>query len=194
MKEHVYADILRPQEKTQAIMYTLFLVVTGTLLLTLSAKLQLRIGFSIPFTFQTMVVTLIGLIYGKKMGTATIVTYIGSGLIGLPVFAGAIAGPAYFAGPTAGYLFGFIIAAYITGSLAEQGWDRRWSTLLATVLLGISAIFTLGLIWLTLIYTHSISTSLHIGLYPFIGGEIIKITLLTSVLPLGWKAKQRFSS
>src|SRR3546814_2110477 len=74
----------------------------------------------VPMTMQTFAVLLIGLAYGSRLGTATVALYLFEGAIGLPVLATG-AGLAYFAGPTAGYLFGFVAAAAFVGRLAGRG-------------------------------------------------------------------------
>src|SRR3954451_20090938 len=94
------------------------LVASGTGLLTLSAKINLPLPY-VPMTLQTFVVLMIGAAYGWRLGTVTILAYLAEGAIGLPVFAGPIGGLAPLFGPTAGYLLGFVIAAFTTGWLSE---------------------------------------------------------------------------
>src|SRR3546814_6558006 len=81
----------------------------------------------VPMTMQTFAVLLIGLAYGSRLGTATVALYLFEGAIGLPVLATG-AGLAYFAGPTAGYLFGFVAAAAFVGRLADRGWRSEEHT------------------------------------------------------------------
>ena len=99
------------------------LVALGTALLTLSAKVNLPLPY-VPMTLQTLVVLMIGAAYGWRLGSATMIAYLAEGAIGLPVFAGPVGGLAPLLGPTAGYLFGFVAAAFATGWLSERGWDR----------------------------------------------------------------------
>src|SRR5208337_1172862 len=94
---------------------------------------------------QTLVVLALGAPYGARLAMATVGLYLAEGLLGLPVFAGALAGPAYMAGPTGGYLAGFLVAAALIGVLAERGWDRSWPLLLAAMTLGHAVIFALGI-------------------------------------------------
>jgi hypothetical protein len=93
------------------------LVVLGTALLTLSAKINLPLPY-VPMTLQTLVVLMIGAAYGRRLGAATMVAYLAEGAAGLPVFAGPVGGLAPLLGPTAGYLVGFVVAAFLTGWLS----------------------------------------------------------------------------
>ena len=99
-------------------------------------------------TLQTLVVLVIGAAYGWRLGGATVALYLAEGLAGLPVFAGPVAGPAYMAGPTGGFLVGFLAAAMATGFMAERGWDRSLLSVIAMMALGHAVIFAFGLGWL----------------------------------------------
>ena len=105
---------------SSGLLRSVILVVLGTALLTLSAKVNLPLPY-VPMTLQTLVVLVIGAAYGWRLGSATLLAYLAVGAIGLPVFAGPVGGIAPLAGPTAGYLFGFVGAAFVTGWLAERG-------------------------------------------------------------------------
>jgi len=107
------------------------------------------------------------------------------GAAGLPVFALG-GGFAVLLGPTGGYLVGFIPAAYITGLLAEKGWDRRIGTTVLAMLFGNLVIYAFGLFWLFCLMGIS-ETVLAMGLYPFIVGDVSKAVLAAVVLPAGWK-------
>ena len=103
----------------------------------------------------------------------------------MPVFALG-AGFAVLLGPTGGYLAGFIAAAYITGLLAERGWDRRAGTTVLAMLFGNMTIYAFGLLWLCCLMGLNKSV-LTMGLYPFIIGDLLKISLAAALLPSGWK-------
>ena len=93
------------------------LILLGSLLLTLSAKVKIPF-YPVPMTMQTFVILLIGITLGYKIGLATVTLYLFEGIIGLPVFASSPEkgiGIAYFIGPTMGYLIGFLIAVYVAG-------------------------------------------------------------------------------
>ena len=112
--------------------------------------------------------------------------YLLSGAAGLPVFALGQAGPAVLIGPRGGYIVGFVAAACITGFLAKKGWDRRIITTILAMICGNIAIYTFGLLWLCCL-TGINKTVLVIGLYPFIVGDLLKISLAAILLPTGWK-------
>jgi biotin transport system substrate-specific component len=103
-----------------------FLAVAGTILLAISAKVHIPF-WPVPLTMQTFVVLVLGMAFGWKLGAATMLLYLAQGAIGLPVFSGTPErgiGLAYMAGPTGGYLAGFVVGAALCGWLAGKGWDR----------------------------------------------------------------------
>ena len=161
--------------------------------MTISAKVQVPF-WPVPMTMQTFAVLVVGMAYGWRLGAATLMVYLAQGALGLPVFA-AGGGLAYFAGPTAGYLVGFALAAALVGGLAERGWDRAMLPTLAAMFLGTAVIFASGLAWLTLFLASSKSLALDAafvaalanGLTPFLAGAVTKIALAAAVLPLAWK-------
>src|ERR687894_726210 len=111
------------------------LMVVGTALLTVSAKVQVPLPY-VPMTLQTLVVLLIGASYGWRLGGATVALYLAEGAMGLPVFANTpplAAGIGYFMGPTGGFLFGFLAAAVATGYMAERGWDRSLTRVIVMI-------------------------------------------------------------
>ena len=167
---------------------SLLLVVAGTALLTISAKVQIPF-YPVPITMQTFVVLLIGFTFGWRLGGLTVLAYLAEGAVGLPVFAGTPErgiGIAYMMGPTGGYLLGFLAAAVVTGFLAERRWDRSLVRAAIAALLGLAVIFASGLTWLGTIIGWD-NPVLDLGLWPFLPGEVLKLVLLAAVLPLAWK-------
>jgi biotin transport system substrate-specific component len=163
------------------------LALIGTVLLTVSAKIQVPF-WPVPMTMQTFVVLVLGMAYGWRLAGATVLLYLAQGAIGLPVFAGG-GGIAYMAGPTGGYLAGFLLAAVAVGWLAEHGWDRSVPRTLAAMLIGTGIIFGCGIAWLgTLI---GLPQAISAGLVPFLLGEAVKIALATAILPFAWRLLQR---
>ena len=162
------------------------LILGGSLLIALSAQLQINLPFSpVPITGQTFAVLLLGALYGSRRGPATVVTYLALGAIGLPVFAGGAFGVARLVGPTAGYLVGFIVAAFVVGLLSERGWDRKpWSTA-ASMIIGNGIIYLAGVLWLSRFVGWQ--AVLSTGFLPFLAGDALKIALATVMLPAGWK-------
>jgi len=180
------ADLLRPSEKRIAGFYDITLIIAGSLLIGLCAHIKFLLPLSpVPVTAQTFAVLMIGALLGARRGCLAVLAYIIEGAAGLPVFAVG-AGPAVLVGPTGGYLFGFIPAVYITGRLAEKGWDRRIGTTVLAMVLGNLAIYTFGLFWLCCL-TGFNRIVLTTGLYPFVFGDLVKIILAAILLPSGWK-------
>jgi biotin transport system substrate-specific component len=180
------ADLLRPCEKRLAGLYDVALIIGGSLLIGLCAHVKVWLPFSpVPVTGQTFAVLMLGALLGSRRGCLAVLAYITEGAAGLPVFAAGI-GAVALLGPTGGYLFGFIPAAFITGRLAEKGWDRRIGTTVLAMISGNLAIYTFGLLWLCLL-TGFTTMVLTLGLYPFIIGDLVKIILAAILLPAGWK-------
>ncbi|HUV40516.1 MAG TPA: biotin transporter BioY [Sedimentisphaerales bacterium] len=181
-----YADVLRPRGRKFASYYDLTLIVGGSVVIALSARMAVMLPFSpVPVTGQTFAVLMAGALLGSRRGSLAVITYIAQGVAGLPVFALGRAGPAVLLGPTGGYLIGFIAAAYITGILAQRGWDRRVGTTILAMVLGNCAIYMPGLVWLVIL--TSVGNALKMGFYPFIAGDFLKIVLAAAVLPAGWR-------
>jgi len=181
------AGLLRPRRVSLAGLYNLTLVILGSLSIGFSAQLAIQLPFSpIPITAQTFAVLMIGTLFGARLGSLSVIAYIIEAAAGLPAFALGRAGPHVLLGPTGGYLLGFIFAAYITGALAEKGWDRRAGTTVLAMVLGNTAIYTFGLLWLAALMGIN-KTVLVAGLYPFIVGDCLKILLAAIMLPSAWK-------
>jgi biotin transport system substrate-specific component len=158
------------------------LVVLGTALLTLSAKVNLPLPY-VPMTLQTLVVLMIGAAYGWRLGCATIMTYLATGAAGVPVFAGPVGGLAPFVGPTAGYLFGFVGAAFVTGILSERGWDRSVPLLFVAMAFGHMLILAAGFGWLAFGMKLGIDKAWLVGIKPFIVASLIKNSLGAALVP-----------
>ncbi|MGF7008201.1 biotin transporter BioY [Aminobacter sp. BE322] len=163
-------------------------VIAGSLLLTLSAKVQVPF-YPVPMTMQTLVVIGLGLALGPVRGAAAVALYLAEGALGLPVFAGTPEkgiGLAYMMGPTGGYLLGYIFAALLAGWLAERGWDRNVFTAMAAALLAGAVIYIPGLFWLGSVIGWD-KPVLALGLFPFIPGDIMKAVLAAVAFPAAWK-------
>src|SRR3954465_6955230 len=105
------------------------LVVGFSLLIALSAQVMIPLPWTpVPLTGQTFAVLLTGALLGPRLGALAMLAYLLEGAAGLPFFRGGASGVTHFTGATAGYLFAFPAAAYVTGYLAERGWDRRFWT------------------------------------------------------------------
>ena len=172
-------------------LYKIVLVLAGTALLTVSAKIQVPF-YPVPMTMQTFAVLVIGMAFGWKLGGLTILAYLLEGAVGLPVFAGTPVkgiGLAYMAGPTGGYLVGFLVSAMTVGYLAEKSFDRSVVTTLVAMVIGTALIFLCGYVWLSSLI--GLEKAFQFGVMPFLAGAVFKIALAAAVLPLGWKFLKR---
>jgi len=189
-----YADVLRPSEKRYAALYDASLIIGGSLIIGLCAQVAVWLPFSpVPVTGQTFAALMIGALFGARRGSLAAIAYILEGTAGLPVFASGRAGLPVLLGPTGGYLLGFIGAAYITGLLAQKGWDRGVGTTILAMFFGNAIIYTFGMLWLA-VWVGINKALLVEGLYPFIIGDILKTALAAVLLPSGWKLFGRFKT
>jgi len=189
------ADLARPLETKRARLYDAALVMGGSAVIGLCA--QVAIGGPVPVTGQTFAVLMTGALLGSHRAILCVFAYLMEGLLGLPVFAQGGAGVSVLLGPRGGYLVGFLAVAWIVGSLAERGWDRRPATTVLAMLLGSVGLYACGRTWLfclTRVLAQSVSDRgiLAIGLYPFLVGDVLKIALAAVLLPTGWTWIQYF--
>lgn len=179
----------------------LFLVALAVLLLAALAQISFDVPFStgrsgeiVPITGQTFGVLLIGVTLGSRRSVPTIFAYLATGGLGAPFFAGGASGlSALFTGATAGYLWGFIPAVLFAGWLTERGLDRGpW--LLAGMALSNALIYVVGLPVLALwLENNSVDVSVwDAGLWPFIPGDLAKLTAAAVAVPAAWTAVERF--
>lgn len=168
------------------------LVTGGVAFLALLAQIALPIpGSPVPVTGQTLGVLLIGSSYGAALGSFTFLSYLLIGIAGVPVFAHQGAGLARLTGATGGYLVGMLLATYLVGYLSGRKWDQRLQTSIFTMLAGSVVTFTFGLIWLHSYTDKSWSWTINAGLTPFILGEVIKIGIAGTSLPVIWRVVQK---
>ena len=163
------------------------LVLSLAIATALAASIKIEIGL-VPITLQTLVVLMSGILFGKKIGSASQVTYLLAGLAGIPWFSRG-GGFAYLLSPTFGYIVGFVVAAYIVGYLAENGWSKRFVFAVAAMAAGNVAIYLLGGLWLLRFIPAA--DVLPIGIYPFIVGDLLKILVAGLILPAAWKLSLR---
>ena len=177
--------LIQAKSKEQVIMKNIFLILSGTLFIALVANLKIVLPFTpIPITGGTFAIILVGLTYGKKLAPATLLSYIVAGSVGLPVFAGYRGGIPFFS-PSGGYLIGYFFAALICGYFADKGWTKSYYKTIFVIILANIAIYTFGLIQLSFFIGNK--NVFMAGLYPFIPGDIIKMTMVTLILPTIWK-------
>ena len=163
-----------------------------TVLTAIAAQISVPLPFTpVPFTFQPMVVLLGAAALGSRLGMSSQILYLALGIAGLPLFAASPIlpqGAARLLGPTGGYLMAYPFAAFVAGSLAERGFDRRYLTALLAMVCGLAVVFCGGLLWLVLAGSwHSLQAALAIGFYPFIVADLLKVVAAAAVMPGVWK-------
>lgn len=184
------AGTFRPAVRRKALAYDAGLVLGGSILLALSARVSFHVG-PVPITAQTLAVVVLGALLGSRRGALAVLAYLAEGAGGLPVFAEGVGLP-YMLGPTGGYLAGFVPAAWLAGYLAERGWDRRMGTTLLAMAAAHALIYVFGLAWLACWMAMSpdwqgLNHMFVVGLYPFLPGDVLKVCLATALLPSGWR-------
>jgi biotin transport system substrate-specific component len=163
-----------------------------TVLTAIAAQISIPLPLTpVPFTFQPMVVLVGAAALGSRLGVASQVLYLAIGIAGLPVFAWSPAlpqGAARLFGPTGGYLMSYPFAAFLTGWLAERGFDRRYLTAVLAMMCGLVVVFTGGVSWLMLGATRlGFTAALAAGFYPFIVADFAKLVVASGVMPSLWK-------
>lgn len=166
-------------------------VLLATTLTAAAAQFTMPLPFTaVPFVLTPLVVLLSGAALGSRLGAAAQVLYLIAGAAGLPVFAPSVTlppGMLRLIGPTGGYLMAYPIAAFVTGWLAERGWDRRYLTSAAAMLTGLGIIFLSGVSWLAASVTHSLPGAVTGGLAPFIALDVVKVAAAAALLPQAWR-------
>src|SRR5215475_5906978 len=151
-----------------------------TLLTTAAAQISIPLPFTpVPFTFQPMVVLVGAAALGSRLGLTSQVLYLAIGIAGLPVFAWSPTlpqGMARLFGPTGGYLMSYPFAAFLTGWLAERGFDRRYFSAVLAMICGLAVVFTGGVSWWMIGPSHlAFSAALAAGFYPFFLADFAKL-------------------
>lgn len=183
----LFESVAAAATPSSRLLQSLAVIVVGSLLLTASAKFEIPLT-PVPFTFQTLVVLALGVVFGPTLGAATVLAYLAQGAMGMPVFAGTPEkgiGLAYMMGPTGGYLLGFAVAAYVTGWLARAKWDRNIVTMAFAMVIGNLVIYAFGVTYLSSLIGYE--KAIEFGLKPFIVFDIVKIVAAAVIIPSVWK-------
>jgi biotin transport system substrate-specific component len=177
---------LEPAPLLRAAAVTLAVVITAA-----AAQFTMPVPFTaVPFTFGPMAVLLTGAALGSRLGFTAQALYLAAGAAGLAVFTPSATlppGALRLLGPTGGYLIAYPVAAFVTGFLAERGWDRRYLTSLAAMLVGLAIILGSGVTWLAVVYTGSLSAAIAQGLAPFLLADLVKSAAAAAILPQAWR-------
>jgi biotin transport system substrate-specific component len=167
-----------------------------TALTAMAAQISVHLPYTpVPATLQPLVVLVGAAALGPRLGAASQMLYVLLGAAGLPVFAASPILPQGLGrlfGPTGGYLMAYPLAAFVTGLLAERGFDRRYFSSLLAMVAGMAVLFVGGVLWLAYFASGpggrvGIVTALETGLYPFVIRDLIEVSIASGVLPAVWK-------
>jgi len=178
-KDRILINKLKTFENINSNVVSILLVLFGTILLAISAKIQVPF-WPVPMTMQTFVIFLIGMTYSVRLSFITVSMYLFEGALGLPVFASG-GGIAYLVGPTSGYLYGMLISSVVISYLANLGFSKTYFKTSISLLIGSFIIFLFGILYLGSIIGYE--KAIIAGLLPFIPSEIFKIALAVSLIP-----------
>ena len=169
-------ELVKNLKNSKIIKYT-FVALLGSILLAISSKFKIPF-YPVPMTMQTLVVIVIGIAFGWKLGLATISLYLFEGILGMPVFSGTPekgVGLIYFTGPTMGYLIGFLVAVFLAGKFV---YNNNLIQNFLKILLATSFIYLLGIIWLGSLIGWD-KPIFKLGVQPFLLAELFKILIAT---------------
>ncbi len=169
-------ELVKSLKQSKLLRYV-FLALIGSIILAVSSKIKIPF-YPVPMTMQTLVVLMIGIVFGWKLGLATVSLYLFEGIIGLPVFSGTPEkglGLVYFTGPTMGYLLGFLVAVYISGKF---NYDSNIIKNFLKLLLATSFIYILGMTWLGNLIGWD-KPIFQLGAQPFLLAELFKVLIVT---------------
>ena len=183
----VLTDQFGPSSGTALRVKELLLILAGIAALAITAKMRVPM-WPVPITMQTFTVFVIGAAYGSRLGVVTVLAYLALGALGADVFTGSSAslnGLAYMAGPTLGYLIGFVAAAAIVGALARRGWDRSILRMAGAVALGTATVYAFGLAWMSWLFAadKGMAWVLQHGMVSFLPGDALKLALAATLVP-----------
>jgi len=171
------------------------LVAGGAAFVGVAAQISWHLGYTpVPITLQTFAVLLVGAAYGSTLGAASLAFYLVLWIAGVPLYADHHHGWSVFSGATGGYIVGFVAAAALTGALAERGWDRKFSSSVASMLTGTVIIYICGAVWLHHVIGGSWSTTLVDGVYGFVPFDLVKVYLAAAAFPTAWSLVRRLRS
>ena len=185
MKQNtLISNIVKIEAKEKETFKNILLVLGGVAFLSIMSQVLIPLPYTpVPISLGTFGVTLMALLYGRKLGTATILSYVAAGSLGAPLFAGGKAGSLF--SPTGGYILGYIVATIILGYLADRGVTKSYVKTILSLILSSAIILTLGSLVLSLFVPGK--NAFMIGVLPFLPGDALKSTTTTLLLPTLWK-------
>ena len=183
-QDTLISNIIKIETKEKETFKNILLVLGGVAFLSIMSQILIPLPYTpVPISLGTFGVTLMALLYGRKLGTATILSYVVAGSLGAPIFAGGKAGSLF--SPTGGYILGYIVATIILGYLADRGVTKSYVKTILSLTLSSAIILTLGSLVLSLFVPGK--NAFMIGVLPFLPGDALKSTTVTLLLPTLWK-------
>lgn len=179
-----------PSFATKAVAVLFFTALTAA-----AAQISVPLPFTqVPLTFQPTVVLLSGLVLGPRLAAMSQILYLAAGIAGLPVFAASpILAPGAWRllGPTGGYLLSYPLAAFVVGSLARRGFDRRYLTSILAMALGLVVVYACGTLWLAYASVGGsavgLATAFATGVAPFVVADLVKLAAAAGIVPGLWR-------
>ncbi len=158
------------------------LVIAGSVIIALAAQIAVPIPFTpVPLTLSPLAVLIVGIVLGSRRGAAAAILYLLEGLSGLPVGAQGHGGPLWLIGPTAGYLYAYPFAAFITGWFSERGWSNSLPRAFAAMLIALAVIYAGGWSWLAVLAGPR--AAFGMAIVPFVIADLVKIAIGAALLP-----------
>ena len=184
MKQNILNDVIKIKTKEKEFFKSIFFVLSGVIFLSIMSQLIIPLYFTpVPVSLGSFGVILIALVYGRKLGIATVLSYVAAGSLGAPIFAGFKAGSLF--SPTGGYILGYIAATVILGFLSDKGVAKSYVKTFLSLLLASAVILILGALVLMLFVP--IKNVFMAGVLPFIPGDMLKAVAATLLFPRLWK-------
>ena len=184
MKQNILNNVIKIKTKEKEFLKSIFFVLSGVIFLSIMSQLIIPLYFTpVPISLGSFGVMLIALLYGRKLGTATVLSYIAAGSFGAPIFAGFKTG--FLFSPTGGYILGYIVSAILLGYLADKGVTKSYVKTILSLMLSSAIILTLGALVLSLFVTNK--NVFMVGVLPFLPGDALKSTAVTLLVPTLWK-------
>ncbi|MBS0603659.1 MAG: biotin transporter BioY [Verrucomicrobia bacterium] len=176
-----YSYLVRETADDRSWLKEAAVILGASIIIALFAPISIRLPFTpVPIATQAHVILLLSCLLGSKRASMAVMTYLFQGAIGLPVFAGGAAGIAILAGPTGGYLLGYLAAAFVTGYIAERTLERTPSKAFAAMGVGNLVVYLFGLPWLA--GYIGLQKAVVLGMLPFLIGDMLKLVIATKSL------------
>lgn len=170
--------VARTSSVRRSLVANVALVVAGSLLFALGARLSFEIGV-VPITFQPFALALVAALLGPRLGFFAALAYLAEGASGMPVFAGGAFGPQILTGPTGGYLLAYPVATYLVGALYERGARRNYALRFAAQVAGLAVVYAGGA---ALLATYvGVSRAIVLGVVPFVALDLAKLGIASFV-------------